>query len=134
VGVVVFDSDVLIGFLNADDAHHQAAVERMRAAMGPGTRRWVCAVNYAEVLIGPLRAGRAAVVDATFARLGVETKEVDMALARRAAAVRERTGLKLPDAFALATAVHAEQRGHEDVALASFDERVLKAHAGLHPR
>jgi predicted nucleic acid-binding protein len=134
VGVVVFDSDVLIGFLNADDAHHEAAVERMRAALAPGTRRWVCAVNYAEILIGPLRAGREEVVDATFVRLGIETKQVDMALARRAAGVRERTGLKLPDAFAVATAVHAEHRGHEDVALASFDERVLKAHAGLHPR
>jgi len=63
----------------------------------------------------------------------IEVMIVDMALARRAAAVRARTDLKLPDAFALATAVHAEHRGFADVRLASFDKRVLRAHAELHP-
>ncbi|MEA2181767.1 MAG: hypothetical protein QOF69_952 [Solirubrobacteraceae bacterium] len=57
----------------------------------------------------------------------------DAALARRAAAVRARTNLKLPDAYALATAIHAEHNGHGDVRVASFDEAVLGAHAGLHP-
>jgi hypothetical protein len=33
----------------------------------------------------------------------------------------------------LATAIHAEKRGHHDVRLESFDEKVLKAHAALHP-
>ena len=36
MGVVVFDSDVLIGFLNRDDAHHQDAVAWMRDAMAGG--------------------------------------------------------------------------------------------------
>ena len=62
-----------------------------------------------------------------------ETIQVDMALAERAASVRARTNLKLPDAFALATAIHAEHRGHQDVTLASFDDVVRKAHASLHP-
>lgn len=57
-----------------------------------------------------------------------------MALAERAAAVRARTNLKLPDAFALVTAIHAEHRSHQDVELAIFDDVVLKAHAGLHPQ
>jgi predicted nucleic acid-binding protein len=55
-------------------------------------------------------------------------------LARRAAAVRARTKLKLPDAFALATAVHAERRGHDDVRIESFDKKVNEAFADLHPR
>src|SRR4051812_44192636 len=101
----------------------------MRAAMAPGTRRWVCAVNYAEVLIGPVKAGRADDVDAMFARLTIETRPVDMALAQRAATVQAQTGLKLPDAFALATAVQAERQGAEDVTLVTFDERVAKARA-----
>ena len=42
-----------------------------------------------------------------------------------------RTGLKLPDAFALATVAHAERGGSTDVSLASFDTKVLKAHAAL---
>ena len=66
-------------------------------------------------------------------RFGIETIQVDIELARRAAAVRARTRLKLPDAYALATAVHAEKRGHADVRLESFDEKVVKAYGALHP-
>jgi predicted nucleic acid-binding protein len=133
MGVVVFDSDVLIGFLNADDANHEAAVRWMRTAMAPSTRRMLSAVNYSEILIGPIRSGTHGLVDEMLARFTIETMVVDTDLARRAAAVRERTNLKLPDAFALALCVHAEHRGFEDVRLASFDEAVLQAHAALHP-
>jgi predicted nucleic acid-binding protein len=66
-------------------------------------------------------------------QLAIEIIQVDMALAQRAAAVRARTSLKLPDAFALATAVHAEHRGWKDVTVASFDSTVLKAYTDLHP-
>ena len=135
MAVVVFDSDVLIAYLGRGDAQHEKAVERMRRALEAGTRRLVSAVNYSEVLIGPLRAGGPAAaehVDAMLVRFGIETIAVDMPLARRAASVRAQTKLKLPDAFALATAIHAEKRGHEDVRLESFDEDVVKAHAGLH--
>ena len=134
MAVVVFDADVLIGFLARGDAHHADAVERMRAAMVAGTRRLLCAVNYAEVLIGPLRAGVQDRVEAMLVHLSIETIVVDMDLARRAAAVRERTGLRLPDAFALATAIHAERRWRDEVRLESFDERVLRAHRELGPR
>ena len=54
-----------------------------------------------------------------------------MALAQRAAAVRARTNVKLPDAYAIATAIHAEKRGHGDVRLETFDEQVVKAYATL---
>ncbi len=135
MAVVVFDADVLIAYLGREDAHHAEAVGRMRQALEPGTRRLVSAVNYAEVLIGPLqKAGPAGAetVDAMFVRFGIETIQVDMALARRAAAVRARTRLKLPDAYALATAILAEKSGHGDVHLESFDEKVVKAYAALH--
>ena len=134
MALVVFDADVLIAYLNRDDAQHAPAVERMRAALEPGTRRLVSAVNYAELLIGPLRTGGAVAagkVEEMFVRLGIETIVVDMALAKRAAAVRERTDLKLPDAFALATAIHAEKRGHEGVRLESFDQKVVGAYERL---
>jgi predicted nucleic acid-binding protein len=126
----------LIAYLGRDDANHVQAVESMRRALEPGTRRFVSAVNYTEVLIGPLQhAGPAGAdtVDAMFVRFGIETIHVDMALARRAAAVRMRTRLKLPDAYAIATAIHAEKRGHGDVRLESFDTKVVKAYAALHP-
>jgi predicted nucleic acid-binding protein len=136
VAVVVFDADVLISYLAAHDAQHAEAVERMRRALEPGTRRLVSAVNYSEVLIGPLRAGgveAAEVVDAMLARFGIETVQADMALARRAAEIRARTSLKLPDAYALTTVIHAEKRGWEDVRLETFDKALLRAHTELHP-
>ena len=136
MAVAVFDADVLIAYLGREDANHATAVDRMHKALEPGTRRLVSAVNYTEVLIGPLRhAGRegADTVDAMLVRLGIETVQVDLALARRAAAVRVRTGLKLPDAYALATAIHAEKRGDADVRVESFDGSVVRAYAALHP-
>jgi len=136
VAVVVFDADFLIAYLGRENANHHQAVERMRRALEPGMRRLVSAVNYSEVLIGPLQKAGAAgaeTVDAMFVRFSIETSHVDTALARRAAAVRARTRLKLPDAYALATAIHLEKRGHEDVRLESFDDKVVKAYATLHP-
>ncbi|MET0600397.1 MAG: PIN domain-containing protein [Baekduia sp.] len=133
MGVVVFDSDVLIGFLNADDAHHEQAVEQVRASLAPGARRLLCAVNYAEILIGPLRAGRQDRVKQMLAHFTIEIIQVDDELAEQAATVRARTRLKLPDAFALATVTRAKRSGSTDVSLASFDTKVLKAHASLNP-
>lgn len=135
MAVAVFDADVLIGYRNRDDRHHEQAFERVRRALEPETRRLLSAVNYTELLIGPLRAsGRegAEAVDEMLVRLAIETIQVDMALPQRAAAVRMRTNVKLPDAYAIATAIHAEKRGHGDVRLESFDERVVSAYAALH--
>jgi predicted nucleic acid-binding protein len=131
VALTVFDTDVLIAYLNAADAQHARAVEIMRGA----GRRLVCAVNYAEVLIGPLRRSveDARRVTHALAVLGFEIVSADVGLAERAAAVRVRTGLAIPDAFALATAIHAETPTERDVRLASFDRAVRRAHDELRP-
>lgn len=134
MAVAVFDADVLIGYRNRDDPHHEEAFERVRLALQPGTRRLISAVTYTELLIGPLRASGqegADAVDEMLARLAIETTPVDVALAQRAAAVRARTNVKLPDAYVIATAIHAEMRGHGDIRLESFDARVVKAYADL---
>lgn len=134
MAVVVFDSDVLIGFLSAADPHHASAVRVVRDSLAPGTRRLLSAVNYSEILIGPIKAGKQArdQVDGMLGHFSIEVTVVDAVLARRAAAVRARTGLKLPDAYALATAIHAEHSGLADVRLASFDNAVLRAQSQLH--
>ena len=134
MAVAVFDADVLIAYLSKDNANHAEAVARMRKAIEPGTRRLLAAVNYSEVLIGPLRrgdSGGAATVDAMLGDLGIEIVPVDRALGKQAAEVRAQTGLKLPDAFALATALAARQQRAADVRLESFDVKVLKAYAAL---
>ena len=57
--------------------------------------------------------------------LGIQTVRIDTPLAQRAAAIRAQTNLKLPDAYAVATAVDAG-RDRDDVRIESFDERVVK--------
>jgi predicted nucleic acid-binding protein len=137
VAVVVFDADVLIGFLGSQDEHHADAVERVRGALTPGTTRLVCSVNYSEVLIGPLEklgSEGAQTVDAMLTRLAIEVVNVDVGLAREAAAVRAQTKLKLPDAYALATALQAGRGEQADVRIETFDKKVIKAYETLNPR
>lgn len=137
MAVAVFDADILIAYLDRDDANHAKAVQRMRQALAPGTRRLVSAVNYSEVLMGPLRRNGPAGADtddAMLERLSIEVARVGAAQARRAAAVRARTRLKLPDAYAIATAFEADVPGHAAVRLETFDRRVARTFAGLPPR
>ena len=110
--VVIFDSDVLIGFLNRDNTHHSDAVAQVRAALR--TRHRALAVR------GQLCGDASSVLSAP-ARRSASSRcwcsstsriHVDMELTEHATSVRARTNLKLPDAFALATAIHAEHRGH----------------------
>lgn len=134
MALAVFDSDVLIGFLDRDDDHHSRALERVRLAIAPGTRRLVCAVNLAEVLVGPTRAGTLGAVDESLRRLSLEVVVVDRGLAERAAAVRAQAGVGLPDAFALATSLHLETSSAEDVRLETFDRALARADRRLRPR
>lgn len=134
MAVAVFDADVLIAYLGKDDANHGEAVARMSCALEPGTRRLVSVVNYSEILIGPLLRGGVrgvATVDSMLDDLGIEIVPIDRSTAGRAAAVRAQTGLKLPDAYALATALAARDRPGHGVRIESFDTRVLKAYATL---
>jgi predicted nucleic acid-binding protein len=137
VAVVVFDADVLIGFLGSEDPHHAHAVTRVRGALTPGTSRLICSVNYSEVLIGPLEKlgpQGAQTVEAMLARLSIEVVNVDEHLAREAALVRARTKLKLPDSYALATALQASRGGQAEVRVETFDKQVIKAYKTLGPR
>jgi predicted nucleic acid-binding protein len=120
VAVADFGADVLIAYLSRDDVHHGAAVEAVRRALAPGTRRLISGVTYAEILIGPLRcegAAGVAAVDWMLDDLGIEAIPVDRALAGRTSVTRVQTGLELPDAYSLATALAARRRRARDVRL-----------------
>lgn len=131
MGVAVFDSDVIIGYLNRNDAHHDEARQIMRRASAPRTRRQICAVTLAEVLVGPLRAGRVQTIWDMVAGLSFEIIPADTGLSSRAAAVRADKNLKLPDAFAVATALAAQRGGSDDVRLETFDQDVRNAYPTL---
>jgi len=105
VAITVLDASVVIAFLDADDAHHAAAVGvvgRLR-----GQELVLSASGYAEVLVDPWRDGpeAVAVVRQFLSELGVRVEPLTADVAERAARLRSiHRGLRLPDALVLATA------------------------------
>ena len=105
MALIVVDASVIIGFLDAEDAHHRAAVA---ALGGSELNDLVLPVTaYTEVLVAPAQQGSAAMdqVEAALAALTVRVELVTPAIARSAARLRARhRSLRLPDALVLATA------------------------------
>ena len=102
---VVLDSSAVIGFLDRDDALHEAAARAVRE-LGREQRLAVSVVTYAEVLTGA-RLGHhdEERVAGFFADLISEVIPVDVAVAETAADIRARLkSLRMPDALILATA------------------------------
>lgn len=108
MGLTVLDAGVVIAFFEDTDTHHEAAVVRMRLAIEGGDDLVLPASAYAEVLVGPIRRGDAAVasalqfVDDVPLRIESATRDV----AETTAHLRARHGsrLRLPDALVIATA------------------------------
>lgn len=102
---VVLDSDVVIGFLDQQDALHDAADAAVRE-FARGQRLAVSVVTYAEVLTGA-RLGHHLEDDVAgfFRGLLSAILSVDVAVADKAADLRSRfKSLRMPDALILATA------------------------------
>jgi predicted nucleic acid-binding protein len=107
MGVALLDTSVVIGALNRDDPLHAAAsravrVERDRHALA------ISALTYAEILVGPLRAGGHAVEVVERFAAQVRIVELSREIARLAAELRVARGLKLPDAVIVATGMRLE--------------------------
>jgi hypothetical protein len=107
---VVLDSDAVVGFLDRNDALHDAADKAIRDLLGK-ERLLVSVVTYAEVLTGAKLGhhdGRQ--VKGFFSDLISEVLPVDMDVADTAAHLRaRRKSLRMPDAMILATAeIHPE--------------------------
>ncbi|HEV2871974.1 MAG TPA: PIN domain-containing protein [Actinomycetota bacterium] len=102
MGIALLDSSIVIGALNRDDAIHEAASRAVRAERERHALA-ISALTYAEILVGPLRAGGRAVE--VVERFAAQTRIVDLApdIARLAAELRAARGLKLPDAVIVAT-------------------------------
>ena len=110
MGLTVVDAGIIIGVLDAADAHHQAAVQLLSTVIGEGDQIAVPASAYAEALVGPARRGPPGrrVVDDFLADLAGEVEPITRQAASRAAELRARHGrlLKLPDALVVAIAMH----------------------------
>jgi predicted nucleic acid-binding protein len=102
---VVLDSGVVVGFLDRQDALHDAADAAVRELVR-GQRMLASVVTYAEVLTGA-RLGHHNEDDVAgfFAGLLSAVLPVDVAVAEEAADLRSRVkALRMPDALILATA------------------------------
>lgn len=61
MALTIVDAGVLIGFLDRNDLHHQAAADALAATVHRGDRVVIASSALAEVLVGPSRQGRHAV-------------------------------------------------------------------------
>jgi predicted nucleic acid-binding protein len=120
--VIVVDADVLIGALDASDAHHAAVRGLFTEWRERSEAVSINVVNLSEVLVAPaadrqsLRRARAAI-----SALGVDIQQPTEAVGVDAARLRQAHPISLPDAYCLATARHAR------ASLASFDGKVIRA-------
>lgn len=114
MGLTHVDAGVLIGFLDRDDLHHDAARRALSDATSRRDRLALAASAVAECLVGPARRGDAAiaVVRDLLARLPIDIVPLDEDIAVAAARLRAKhRNLKLPDALVIATAdVHGADR------------------------
>jgi predicted nucleic acid-binding protein len=110
MALTILDAGVVIGVLDRNDAHHDAAVRATREAVMRGDALALPAPAYAECLVGPARQGKEAMrkVDEYLIDLAADVEPITRQVASRAAMLRARHGskLRLPDALVLATALH----------------------------
>src|SRR4029450_12512850 len=109
MGVALLDTSVVIAVLNRDDALHEAASQAVLAERDRNTLA-ISALTYAELLVGPLRAGGRALE--VVERFAAQVRIIGLSpeIARRAAEERVARGLKLPDAVIVATGLlHADR-------------------------
>ncbi len=109
MALTILDAGVIIGVLDADDAHHQGARDALKAALERGDSLAMPASAYGEALVSPARRGQEAMraVDAFLADLPAGVEPISRQVASRAARLRAEHGarLRLPDALVLATAL-----------------------------
>lgn len=111
MALIHLDAGVLIGFLDADDSHHDAARDVVAEALDQGDRLAMATSAFAECLVGPARRGEAAVdiVHDLRRRLPVDMVDLDVRIATAAARLRSRhRSLRLPDALVIASALERD--------------------------
>jgi len=114
----VVDASVLIATIDSRDVHHQRATEELRAVRKRHALA-LPAVAFSEALVAPYLASRSEglSIEGGLRRLG-RIEPITEVIASRAAQLRAKRQMKLPDALILATA--AELRANE---ILTFDER-----------
>ncbi len=121
MGALILDASVLIGLLDAADAHHQRAVADVELADQAGRPLTTSASAYSEVLVAFARADRIADARNAIAGMGIVVQPLTAAMAERAAELRAKhERLRLPDAMVLACAQVT------DADLLTYDQRLAR--------
>lgn len=110
MGLIHLDAGVVIGFLDANDAHHAASRAVLAEAISEGHVLAMTMSAYAECLVGPARRGDDAVrlVRDLVERLPISLAPLDEDTALHAASLRAaHRSLRLPDALVVAAAERA---------------------------
>ena len=110
MGLVHLDAGVIIGFLDACDAHHLGARAVLVGALENGESVAMAASAFAECLVGPARRGDAAIqtIRSLVDRVPISIVPLDVDIATTAARLRAaHRGLRLPVALVIATAIEA---------------------------
>ena len=117
--MIVLDANVLIAFLDADDAHHENAVGLFEHRFLDGFAASVLTV--AESLVHPTRVGRHDAALAALDAVGLTVLTLESSHAAELARVRTEYRLRMPDAVTL----HAAISTHSE--LATFDDALIAA-------
>lgn len=101
--MIVLDANVLIGFLDAKDAHHEACLQILEGHAVGGFAASVLTV--AEELVHPTRVDRQDAALAALRRIGLKILPVALGDAAPLARVHSQYGVRMPDAVALCAAL-----------------------------
>lgn len=114
--MIVGDTSWIVALRDPDDAHHAAAVAVVEAIDDESVL--IAAVTLTECLVAPAKLGNVDEAEAAL-RAAFDVAGYDERAPRQRANRRAVTGLRLPDAIVLETAVHHHARG-----VATFDARL----------
>lgn len=122
--MIVLDASVLIGYLDADDGHHERAVALLAGWVDEELA--VSAITVAEIMVGPIRTRRGHLVQEVLTELGIRPLGLPADAGVDLAQLRVTTGLAMPDCCVLLTAVQAS------ASVATFDRRLATAARKAH--
>jgi predicted nucleic acid-binding protein len=111
--VIVLDASVLIAHFEPADVHHDLATGLLLEHQAEEFAASV--ISLAEIYVGAARSNRMGDVEHALARLKVAAVPLHATAARRLAAIRAATNLKLPDCCV----IHAAEQHNATVA--TFD-------------
>lgn len=111
-GLTVIDANIIVGYLDADDAHHADA----RAILAGADELVASVLTVGEASVDAVRGGRLQEMLAALTAIELRTAELSADAAPTLAHLRAQTGLKMPDVCVLhaAMTVGADAIGTRD--------------------